>query len=431
VVTVDIVCVRQTEELGVTGQAHTWWPGRRTAAAWFGGFAVYAGLVAVFTGHADRAWAVWAFGGYAIAALLLRFGKTWLLPLVTAVGVSLVAPMFWLVTQQPATAEVVVIGRSARHLLRYGTPYLPPSQLSDWKAYNPYLPVMELFGLPRSAGLTGPLGDPRIWLAVLTAALLAAAFAVVKPHRLRDCRQCRRHTATLTAMALASPVFAFPLALGITDPPVIALLCLALAWAYRTKWVRAGLVLAIACAMKSTAWAAVPVLAVLAWARYTPQAAARFTVTTVAATGLLSLLAAPEAMAQPDAIMQNTVDFPLGLTAHKTPAESPLPGHLLATLGPGGHMAAVVLMAVAAVAFAGWLLLRPPSTALAAGWRLAVGYAAVFVLDPASRFGYFVYPLGLLAWVAFTALSSERSIVPDPFGFSLPFSLRAWRSRRL
>jgi phosphatidylinositol alpha-1,6-mannosyltransferase len=323
--------------------------------------------------------------------------------------------VLWLVTQQPATAEVVVIGRSAKHLLKYGTPYLPPSQLSDWKAYNPYLPVMELFGLPRSAGLTGVLGDPRIWLTVATAVLLAAAFAIVRPHRLRDCAECRKHTATLTVIALASPVFGFPLALGITDPPVIALLYLALACAYRAKWVRAGLVLAVACAMKSTAWAAVPVLAVLAWVRYAPRSAARFTVTTVAATGLLSLLAAPEAMAQPAAVMQNTVDFPLGLTRHKTPAESPLPGHLMATLGPAGHMTAVMLMAVAAAAFAAWLLLRPPRTALVAGWRLAVGYAVVFVLDPASRFGYFVYPLGLLGWVAFTALSSERIVAALPF----------------
>jgi glycosyl transferase family 87 len=418
------VCVLETEEANATEQADTFRPGRRTVAACFGGFAVYAGLVAVFTGHADRAWAVWAFGGYAIAALLLRFGRTWFLPLAAAVGGGLVAPMLWLVTQQPATAEVVVIGRSAKHLLKYGTPYLPPSQLSDWKAYNPYLPVMELFGLPRSAGLTGILGDPRIWLTVATAVLLAVSFAIVMPHRLRDCAECRKHTATLTAIALASPVFGFPLALGITDPPVIALLCLALAWAYRAQWVRAGLVLAVACAMKSTAWAAVPVLAVLAWVRYAPRAAARFTVTTVAATGLLSLLAAPEAMAQPAAVMQNTVDFPLGLTRHKTPAESPLPGHLMATLGPGGHMAAVMLMAVAAAAFAAWLLLRPPRTALVAGWRLAVGYAVMFVLDPASRFGYFVYPLGLLGWVAFTALSSERIVA------ALPFPLPSWQFRR-
>lgn len=393
----------QTDEASPGETTHTGWPGRRTISKWFGCFAIYAGLIAAFSGHADRTWSVWAFGGYALAALLLRYGKTWIVPLVTSAGISLLAPMFWLVTQQPATAEVIVIGRGARHLLQFGTPYLPPEQLLNWKAYNPYMPVMELFGLPRALGLDGALGDPRIWMTILTGALLAAAFAITSPHGLRACPGCRRRTATLAGIALASPVFAYPLALGITDPPIIGLLFLALALAYRARWVSSGTALAVACAMKSTAWAALPVLAVLAWTRYTPRAAARFTGTAVAATGLLSLLAAPTALASFDSFVQNTVDFPLGLTAHKTPAQSPLPGHMLATLGPAGHMTAVALMAVAAVAFAGWVLLRPPRTAVAAAMILTAGYAIVFILDPASRFGYFVYPIGLLGWIAFTA----------------------------
>ena len=55
-----------------------------------------------------------------------------------------------------------MIGRAAGHVLKYGTPYLPTSQLQDWRSYNPYLPVMEVFGLPRSAGLHGIAGDPRL-----------------------------------------------------------------------------------------------------------------------------------------------------------------------------------------------------------------------------------------------------------------------------
>lgn len=399
----DTVFVPQTEEAPPGELAHTGWPGRRTISKWFGCFAIYAGLVAVFSEHADRTWSVWAFGGYALGTLLLRYGKTWIVPLVTSAGISLLAPLFWLVTQRPPTAEVIVIGRGAKHLLQYGTPYLPPSQLVNWKAYNPYMPVMELFGLPRAAGLNGTLGDPRVWTTLVTAILLAATFAVTSPHRLRDCTGCRRRAATLAGIALASPVFAYPLALGITDPPIIGLLFLALALAHRARWASAGIALAVACAMKSTAWAALPVLAVLAWARYTPRAAARFTGTAVAATGLLSLLAAPTVIASSDSFLQNTVDFPFGLTAHKTPAESPLPGHILSTLGPGGHLAAMTLMAVAAVAFAVWVLLRPPHTAVAAGMILAAGYAVVFILDPSSRFGYFVYPVGLLGWIAFTA----------------------------
>ena len=56
--------------------------------------------------------------------------------------------------------------------------------MTGWTSYNPYLPLMEVFGLPRSAGLSGVLGDPRIWTTLTTMVLIAAAFAVVSPHRL-------------------------------------------------------------------------------------------------------------------------------------------------------------------------------------------------------------------------------------------------------
>jgi len=385
--------------------------------AWFAVFAIYAGAVALTAGHDDSAWAVWGFGGYAVATMLLLFTRGWLLPLAAALGGALVAPLLWLLLQVPPTAEVLVIGRGAKHLIKYGTPYLPPGQLQGWKMYNPYLPVMEIFGLPRSAGLPGMLGDPRIWVTLVTIALIAAAFAVMSPHNLRGCADCRNRVILLTAVAVASPLVAFPLALGITDPPLIALLCLTLAWASRGKLVHAALALAVACAMKTTAWAAVPVLAIMAWVRYAPRAAVRFTTTSVAATGLLALLAAPEALATPDAVKQNLIDFPLGLTRHKTPAASPLPGHLIAGLGTAGHDIVMVLMVLAAVAFTAWILLKPPRDARDAAWRLAVGFTVLFVLDPSTRFGYFVYPLALLGWRALTKTDdSERSTPTPPDG---------------
>ena len=229
------------------------------------------------------------------------------------------------------------------------------------------------------------LGDTRIWVTITTIALVAAAFTVASPHRLRDCPRCRARVAGVTALAVASPLIAFPLTVGVTDPPVIALTCLSLAWADRGKLVRAGLALAAACAMKSTAWAAVPVSAIMAWGRYAPRAAARFSTTAIGATGILALLAAPDALATPvdvKAVKQNLIDFPLGLTKHKTPAASPLPGHLIADLGTVGHWTAVALMVLAGVAFAAWILLRPPRDARDAAWRLAVGYAVLFILDP-------------------------------------------------
>ena len=410
------MCVAAGSGAQPTGKEseHAAWPSRRVITAWFAAFTIFAGGMAAFAGHEDSAWATWAFGAYAVTTMLLWFTDGWLLPLTTAVAGALVAPLLWLATLLPAPAEVVVLGRGATHLLKYGTPYLPPSQLLGWKYYNPYLPVMELFGLPRSAGLSGVLGDPRLWVSLTTIALFLAAFTVISPHGLRGCPECRQRVAGLTALSVASPVIAYPLALGITDPPVIGALCLTLALASRGRLLRAALVLAAACAAKTTAWAAVPVLAIMAWVRYAPRAAVRFTTTTVAATAILALLAAPEALATPIAIKQNLIDFPLGLTKYKTPAASPLPGHLIAGLGTVGHYTAMALMVLAAVAFTAWILLRPPRDARDAAWRLAVGYTVLFVLDPSTRFGYFVYPLALLGWRVLASTHDPERAAPTP-----------------
>src|SRR5262249_57203171 len=111
--------------------------------------------------------------------------------------------------------------RSAARLLTPASPSLPAAQLAHGGvlASDPSLPVMTIFGLPRALGAPGLAGDPRPWLAAATFLLLAAAFrAAAQPDPLRR-----------AAFATASPLIAFPIALGITDPPVLAPTCLVLA----------------------------------------------------------------------------------------------------------------------------------------------------------------------------------------------------------
>ena len=395
-------------EAGHDDAPHAALPSRPVLAAWFGVFAVYAGAM-IFTRHADGTWAAWGCGAYAVTALLLLARTGWVVPLAAAIGGALIAPLLWLITTFPPTGEVVVIGQSASYLLKHGTPYLPPGLVTSWTSYNPYLPLMEIFGLPRSAGLTGVPGDPRIWTTLTTIVVLGAAFAVVSPHRFRDCADCRRRVAWRTAVAVASPLIAFPLAVGVTDPPIIALTCLVLAWAGQGRLVRAGVALGVACAMKTTAWAVVPVLAVMAWVRCAPRAAVRFAAATVAVTGILALLAAPEALATPTALKQNLIEYPMGTTRYKTVAASPLPGHLIAGLGPAGRLTVDVLLVIAVLAFVGWLIVRPPRDARDAAVRLAVGYAVMFTLDPSTRFGYYAYPLALVGWLALTRQEEQGS----------------------
>ncbi len=152
--------------------------------------------------------------------------------------------------------------------------------------------------------------------------------------------------------------------------------------------------------MKYTAWPALAIIAVMVAARDGTRSAVRFTAVVLAAAAALVAALAPAALRHPASILQNTVAYPLGLTAAKSPAQSPLPGHLLATLGSGGHLAALVLLAAAGLATAASLVLAPPATPAAAARRIAIGLTALFLLSPATRFGYFIYPISLYAWAA-------------------------------
>jgi hypothetical protein len=78
-----------------------------------------------------------------------------------------------------------------------------------------------------------------------------------------------------------------------------------------------------------------------------------------------------------------------------------LPGHLIATLGSGGHFVALVLLAAAGLATVASLVISPPATPAAAARRIAIGLTALFLLSPATRFGYFIYPISLYAWAVF------------------------------
>ena len=276
---------------------------------------------------------------------------------------------------------------------------------------------MAVFGLPKALGLPGLLADPRPWLAAATFLILLATFKISRITRIG---RIRVTPLGLAALAICSPVLAFPLAEGITDPPVIALTCLALALLIRfggDGW-RPAVVLGVVCAMKYTAWPALAVLIVMVMARDGGRAAVRFTATALGTAIGLTVALAPAGILHPAAIVANTVAYPLGLTAARSPAASPLPGHLLAALGPAGHAAAIALLLAAGAALVGWLLIAPPRTPAVAANRIALGLTALFALSPATRFGYFCYPLALYGWVALAGHRARRRRpgTPSPAG---------------
>ena len=213
---------------------------------------------------------------------------------------------------------------------------------------------------------------------------------------------------------MASPVIGLNLAVITTDPPVLALMLLSLALACAPSCpgrgrlagaVSSGAALGVACDLKSTAWLAVPVMAAMFASRDGARAAGRFLAAAAVTAVVLIAALDPAALVKPTAaaaLVQNSVLFPLGLTHYKTPAESLLPGHLLTAMGTAGHVISVGLLLAVVLGIAVSLVIRPPRDVPAAARRVAMGLALMFLLGPDVRFGYFIYPLGLVGWLALT-----------------------------
>ena len=402
--------------------------GGTALAAWLAVFAGYAAIVGIVTRGPFSAWGAVAAVGYGAASAAAWRSRYRVLPLLIGLSGAVVAPTIWLAIRWPGAGETAVVVRSASLLLHHGNPYLASGQLLSVQSYNPYLPAMSVFGFPRAAGLPGLLGNPAPWLAVTAVVLGAAAIAIGMPHRAWRVTAGRETWLRNTALAVMSPVLALPIALGTTDPPVIALMCLALACVSRpatrpapgvsagtgirpggalARWVTwsglAALAVGTACAMKATAWPALPVIAAMTAAREGPRAAARFAGAAAATAVFFIIGFAPTLIGHPGAFADNIIAYPLGLARHLTPAASPLPGHLLASTGTAGRLIALGLLLAAAAGVALSLVLRPPRDARAATLRLAAGLVMLFTLAPNARFGYFAYPAALLGWLALTA----------------------------
>ena len=380
------------------------WLDRRRLIIAYAVFLAYAAADAILSAGEDQVWAIWAACGYAVALVMLwRWGHRTAAALVS-VALAVLAPLLWLSVAYSLEDGMNVIERSASLLLHHGSPYFTATQVRSWLSYNPYLPVMTVFGLPAAAGLGGLAGNAGVWLALGTVAVLAAAFRIAMP-------ASRRDALLATSVAVASPVIGLNLAVITTDPPVLAFMLLSLALsaapaaakATAARTAGSGIALGVACDLKSTAWLAIPVMAAMFAARDGARAAYRFLAALVITVVALIALLAPAVLFKPGAaaaLVQNSVLFPLGLTHYKTPAESLLPGHLLTTMGTAGHVASVGLLLAVGLAVAVSLVIRPPRDVPAAIWRLAIGLTLIFLLGPDVRFGYFIYPFGLLGWLA-------------------------------
>jgi hypothetical protein len=367
-------------------------------AAWLAASALFAGGVWLFSADArHRLWGLSAACGYAVAALAVlawrNRGTRGVDVALAVIGCgAILFPLLWLVANGYGEPEVGVVATSANTLIHDGTPYRSTQALAGTtnpNQYNPYLPLMAVFGVPQAVLGHSLLTDPRVWFGLVF--LVVFAFAL----RIAGARDSVRWALLMTA----SPIIAFELCVGGTDVPMVAFMCLGFALLWRTREstpVTAGLALGIASAMKATAWPALAVAFALLYARDGKRAAWRFTA--VALTVVL-LIVGPFAVLRPGALLKNTVLFPLGLASVKSQAASPLLGHALAQTGVLGHTIVVILLIGSGLAIAVSLVVRPPRDVPAAAIRLVIGLSAMFVLAPSTRFGYFIYPAAVVVWL--------------------------------
>ncbi|SCG48135.1 glycosyltransferase 87 family protein [Micromonospora halophytica] len=297
-----------------------------------------------------------------------------------------------------AQEEVVVVEHAGIRLAETGTPYLGHDAIAALPAderllgYTPYQPGMALFGLPRAA-VDAWWTDSRVWFALATALALALAVAVLRDTR----RPPTDRPAPATVLrgvqaATVLPVCALTLATGGDDLPVLALCLLALALAAAGRAGAAGVAVGLAGALKLFAW---PVALVLIFWGATRRAGLRVT---AGALGLPLLALLPALLVDRDALVENVLRFPLGHGLVTSPAQSPFPGHLVATTLPAGRVVAGALLVAAGLAIAVRLLRRPPRTAAATTLICGYGLLAAIGLMPSTRFGYLLYPLALLVW---------------------------------
>jgi hypothetical protein len=388
-------------------------------------FAAANAVFAEFYGY--RVWGNFATVGYLLAAALTGLAPLWrngltvsqkLLgsrwtPVATAGLVAGVVPMLVLAFRRspsfvwgpwpwsfPAQPEVWVVERSAKWLLATGTPYPDLNLLGRAPKpddYTPYGPSMTLFGLPRALFGDHPLTDARVVFAVTSVLIIVLAFAIMGWPRV---------PVLAAQLAAISPLTLLTITVAGDDLPVVALIVLATALVYRANPAWAGVVCALVATMKLTALPAVGVLAVAVLIHRGGRGLAIFLGTTVAAGAVIVV---PVLLVDPASFVEHVILYPAGLGRAASPAESPLPGHLIAQLGTAGHAAALALLAAAACAIVAWLFLRPPRDPAGATVRIATGLGAAIILAPATRWGYLVYPLALLgAMIGFSSTRTAR-----------------------
>ncbi len=312
-----------------------------------------------------------------------------------ATAVPLALEILWH-HEQP---EVGVIERAGQALAKGKDPY---HAVTDSKghvryhapnepavySFDPYLPIMNAFGIPSEKGHASTLTDARIFFSVATLGVSALALWL--------CRADNRHKMRALQVIAILPTGALPLATGGDDMPVVAFLLLAMVLAQRRQPFASGVVLGIVSAMKFTAW---PLAALALFAARNKQERRRPDLMLLGILLVAVPVVVPYIVSGPWAFFDNVVLFPLGLSGVTSPAASPLPGHLIVSAFPWLHRALPVTVGFVGGGILALYLWRRPPQSTADVCRLGgIIMAVATLVAPATRIGYLLYPINFFVW---------------------------------
>jgi hypothetical protein len=333
-------------------------------------------------------WAAIAAPSYTLSFAVSLYPKTRRFAPYLAVAGSVIIPLVYLVMNGMAQPEVAVIVDGARRFIAHGTPYLSDPVSLD--AMTPYLPAMFLFGMPRALGLSGPLGDPRLWIGATFIGVLVWVTTDRPSEAITDHKVQR----SSLALFLCFPLVALTLCVSAIDIPMCAASLLALACYRKQQFVATGFLSGLALAMKPTALFLVVALAA-AMTRKRPRTGSKLYLVSVALTFGAAVL--PPLLLDARAMWVNTVAFPAGSTSIPSPALSPLPGVLLAQHLISGPTIARAMVLVVIGSGCVFIWRSAPQTTAGISRQTAVALSVAICVAPNSRVGYFVFPLTLWA----------------------------------
>ena len=316
--------------------------------------------------------------------------------------------------------EVTVIERGGQQISQGKDPYHevtnPKGKIvyhargeSTVDAFLPYLPIMTVFGIPSERKHDIALTDARIFFSLAT--LLVAAIALwLCP------ADGRRKMRALQVIAIL-PTAALPLATGGDDMVVVAFLLLAMVLAQRRQPFASGVVLGIVSAMKFTAW---PLAALALFAARNRKGERRPLTMFLGMLVVAGPVVGWYVLQGPWAFFDNVVLFPLGLSGVKSPAASPLPGHLIVSAFPFLHRVLPVVVGIVGGLLLAWYLYRrPPQTAAQVCKVAGVVMAVITLLAPATRIGYLLYPINFFVWAhLFSDRAQAPELEPDPLSLA-------------